>query len=75
VPAGKLCEGGNSGGLENAGRSRLVGLTFFAGYVLILVLVLLILAGVIGLAMGVSLFAVLALVALAAGALGRLSGP
>ena len=52
----------------------LVAFTFFAAYVLILVLLLLVWAGVIGLAMGVSVLAVAALVALAVGALGGLPG-
>jgi len=52
----------------------LVALTFFAVYVLVLVLGLLIWAGVIGLAMGLSLVVVAALAAVALGALGKLSG-
>ena len=52
----------------------LVALTFFAVYVLVLVLGLLIWAGVIGLAMGLSLVVVAALAAVAFGALGKLSG-
>ncbi len=52
----------------------LVALTFFAAYVLGLILGLLIWAGVIGLAMGLSFVVAAALIAVALGALGKLSG-
>ena len=69
------CQRGSPAGPWNADRaSNFVAFTFFALYVLILVLGLLVWAGVIGLAMGLSLVVAAALIAITVGALGKLAG-